>query len=292
MDLINLSSSLAVSIFGGLADRTAKSFVFLQEPMKKADMKMALRTYVSLIFLVATFSAVFSTVTVLVLNVFLQLNGMFALLVFIVPIVTTASMTAYAMLYPTMLFTKRRQEIDANLPFALTHMGSVAKSGIPPYVVFKLLSRFQEYGAIADEMKKIVRNIEIFGMDPLTAMRNVAERTPSDAFKQMLLGLITTTESGGDVKIYLKNAGDQALFEWKTRREKFLQQLSAYAEFYTGIVIAAPLFIIALFAVMALIQPNIEGFSILDLTKLSIYLVVPGVNIVFIAILRNTEVEI
>jgi archaeal flagellar protein FlaJ len=285
-------SSIAVSIFGGLADKSLKIFEFLREPIKKADMKMALRTYVSLMFMLTAVSGAVSAVIVLILSLFLALPGMLGLLVYFIPPVTLLSTFAYAMVYPTFRYIDKRKSIESNLPFALTHIGSVAESGIPPYVAFKLLSQFEEYGEIAVEMKRIVRDIEVFGMDPLTAMKNVADRTPSDSFKQVLLGLITTTESGGDVKTYLKSAGGQALFEWKTKREKFLQQLSAYAEFYTGIVIAAPLFIIALFAVMALIQPDIAGFSIIDLTKLSIYIVVPGVNLAFLAILRNVEVEI
>jgi flagellar protein FlaJ len=171
-------------------------------------------------------------------------------------------------------------------------MGAVVESGIPPSLVFKLISRFEEYGEVSTEMKKIVRNIEVFGLDPLTAMKEVAKRTPSESLKQIFYGFSSTIESGGNIKLYLKNAGQQALFEWRLKREKFLQQLSAYAEFYTGILIAAPLFIISLFAVMNLIQPDIGGFDILTLTKLSIYLIIPVVNVVFLAFLRGIEVEI
>jgi archaellum biogenesis protein FlaJ (TadC family) len=123
-------------------------------------------------------------------------------------------------------------------------------------------------------------------------VREVADKTPSESFKQLLLGFITTTESGGNVKVFLKGASDQALFEWRMKREKFLQQLSAYAEFYTGILIAAPLFIIALFAIMNMISPTLSGYNILDLMKLSIYVILPLMNIIFLVFLRGIEVEI
>jgi flagellar protein FlaJ len=188
--------------------------------------------------------------------------------------------------------SSRKSNIESNLPFVLTHMGAVAESGVPPYVIFRLISQFEEYGEISKEMGKIVRNIETFGIDPLTAVKEVAEKTPSDAFRQMLLGFVTTTESGGNIKVFLKSAGDQALFEWRVKRERFLQQLSAYAEFYTGVLIAAPLFIIALFSVMSMIQPTIGAFGILDLMKISIYLIVPIINGAFLMFLRGVEVEI
>ena len=185
----------------------------------------------------------------------------------------------------------RRKDVETNLPFVLTHMGAVAESGVPPYIIFKLIGEFEEYGEVSKEMKKIVRNIDMFGLDPLAAVKQVADKTPSNEFKQVLLGFVTTTESGGDIKTYLKSTGQQALFDWRMKREKFLQQLSAYAEFYTGLLIAAPLFIVALFSVMSMISPTMAGFSILDLMKLSIYIIVPVLNGGFILFLRGVEVE-
>jgi flagellar protein FlaJ len=194
--------------------------------------------------------------------------------------------------YPSQKAERRKRDIEANLPFALTHMGAIAESGIPPYVVFKLISNFKEYGEISKEMGKIVKNIDEFGVDPLTAVKEVANRTPSDSLKQVLLGFASTIEAGGNIKTFLRSMGEQALFEWRIRREKFLQQLTTIAEFYTGILIAAPLFIISLFAVMNMIQPTIGGFGIFDLMKLSIYALVPAINIGFLLFLSGVEVQI
>jgi flagellar protein FlaJ len=170
-------------------------------------------------------------------------------------------------------------------------MGAIAESGIPPYVIFKLISQFREYGEVANEMRRIVHNIDSFGLDPLTAVKQSAERSPSNELKQVLLGFVSTTESGGDIKNYLKNAGERALFEWRMKRERFLQQLDAYAEIYTGLFIAAPLFIVSIFAVMNMIQPSIGGYSILELMRLSVYVIVPVLNTGFIMFLRGVEVE-
>jgi flagellar protein FlaJ len=193
--------------------------------------------------------------------------------------------------YPYQKVLSRARSIDTNLPFAIAHMGAIASSGIPPSSIFKLLAEFQEYDVLAEEMKKIVRNIEVFGLDPMSAMREVAMRTPSEKFKQLLLGLVSTIQGGGDLKTYLKNAGEQTLFTWRMRRQKYLQQLSAYAEFYTGLLIAAPLFIISLFSVMYMIQPELAGFDILTLMRLSIYLLVPFLNLGFLIFLQTTQIE-
>jgi flagellar protein FlaJ len=289
--MFNLKGT-ATKLFGPTVDKYEDLFVSIKEILPKADIKIPFRTYLSTALFISTFSLIFtSIITLVVLLIFgfpFYLGIIYAVFSsFLVGIVSFVLM----LFYPFQKAASRRKNINTNLPFVLAHMGAIAESGIPPYVIFKLISKFEEYGEISKEMKKIVRNIEAFGIDPLTAVKQIAERTPSEEFKEVLLGFITTTESGGDVKLYLKNAGDQALFEWRMKREKFIQQLSAYAEFYTGILIAAPLFIIALFSIMNMIQPTISGFSILDLTKISLYVVVPVLNIGFITFLRGVEVE-
>lgn len=286
---------LATKYFGWAADLYGQNFDFVKYNLPRAGMRVTFRTYLSTVFFISFISffvaiaGVNIFIEVLAFDVSLFLRIAYSIFIPILAAFATLFVLAF---WPIQKTVSRRKSIESNLPFVLTHMGAVAQSGIPPYIIFKLISEFEEYGEISNEMKKIVRNIESFGLDPLTAVKEVAERTPSESFKQILLGFVSTTASGGNIKLFLKNAGDQALFEWRVRREKFLQQLSAYAEFYTGILVAAPLFIIALFAVMNLIQPNIGGFDILTLTQLSIYLIIPVINIVFLTFLRGVEVEI
>lgn len=286
-------NTIATVLLGGLADKLEKYLGFLKQTLPQADVKVPFRTYLSIAILSAIFVYVFSllffTVATTIVNVKLANKIIF---IGYAPFLLASLTMGVLLLYPRQKVLSRRKNIDINLPFALTHMAAISESGVSPYVMFKLLGNFDEYGEIAREMKVLARNIDTFGVNPLTAVRDLAERTPSDRFRQILLGIISATESGGDVKTYIKNAGDQALFDWKLKREKFMQQLSAYAEFYTGILIAAPLFIIALFAVMNMIQPNIGGFDILTLTKLSIYILIPFLNVGFILFLKGVEVEI
>jgi flagellar protein FlaJ len=283
---------LATSLFGNIVDKYKDMFVFVKDSLSKTDIKIPFRTYMSIVVLTSLIAYIGTLVALIaaltVLGTSLLMTVVYCVFApFLVAIVCMVMLS----LYPYQRMYSRKKNIETNLPFVLIHMGAIAESGIPPYVIFKLISEFKEYGEVSTEMKKIVRNIDMFGIDPLTAVKQAAEKTPSDSFKQVLLGFATTTESGGDVKTFLKSTGQQSLFEWRMRREKFLQQLSAYAEFYTGLLIAAPLFIVALFAVMNMIQPTLAGYGILDLMKLSIYLVVPLLNGGFILFLRGVEVE-
>jgi len=284
--------ALATVLFSGLVDKYGSFFTLVRDSLPKAGIKIAFRSYMSTVFLATTMvyllSVVGVSIAVFIIKVPLLLSIAYMLFI---PITAGIIVFLFLAFYPLQVASSRRKNIESNLPFVLTHMGAIAESGVPPYVIFRLISQFSEYGELAKEMGKVVRNIEQFGIDPLTAVKEVAAKTPSDSFREVLLGFVTTTESGGNVKVFLKSAGQQALFEWRIRRERFLQQLSAYAEFYTGLLIAAPLFIIALFSVLNQIQPTISGYNILDLMKLSIYLIVPIMNGAFLLFLRGVEVE-
>lgn len=286
-------NSLADSMFGWVVDRYGGYFSIVKANLPRADIYVTFRTYMSVVFMVAAIAYVSTLFALLlalnIIEVSLLMKAAYAVFV---PFLVAMTAVVVLVFYPYQKVVERRKSIEANFPFVLTHMGAVAESGVPPYVIFKLISEFGEYGEVASEMKKIVRNMDNFGLDPLKAVKEVAERTPSDKLKQMLLGFVTTTESGGDIKAFLKGAGQQALFDWRMKRERYLQQLDAISEFYSGIMIAAPLFIIALFAVMNMIQPTIAGFDILFLTKVGIYGVVPVLNLAFLAFLQGTEVEI
>lgn len=283
----------STALFGGFADKYENLFRIIKDNLPKANMKIAFRTYMSMLFLFTLIIYFASLITMIVTLQFIQLTALLQIAYIIfVPILVAMLSAMFFAFYPSQKAGARRKNIETNLPFMLTHMGAIAESGVPPYVIFRLVSEFSEYGEITKEMGKIVRNIDSFGIDPLTAVKEVAEKSPSDDFKEILLGFVTTTESGGNVKVFLKSAADQALFNWKTKRERFVQQLSQYAEFYTGLLIAAPLIIIAVFSVLNQIEPNIAGYDILDLMKLSIYLLIPILNGAFLLFLSGIEVEI
>jgi flagellar protein FlaJ len=291
--MLESMKGFATSSFGWVVDKYPEFFSVIKDNLPKADIRISYRTYASVVILfsiitfILSLTVSFIALTILQTQILLRIFYSFftSLLIAVVAFIVFA-------FYPSQKAERRKRDIEANLPFALTHMGAIAESGIPPYVVFRLISNFKEYGEISREMGKIVKNIDEFGVDPLTAVKEVANRTPSDRFKQILLGFITTIEAGGNVKTFLKTMGEEALFEWRIKREKFLQQLTTIAEFYTGILIAAPLFIISLFAVMNMIQPTLAGFGIFDLMKLSIYVLVPIINIGFLLFLSGIEVQI
>src|SRR3989344_3713698 len=153
--------------------------------------------------------------------------------------------------YPFHIITSKRNSIEANSPFVINHMAAIAASGVPPFVIFKLISNIPEYEEVSNECKRIVRNVDTFGMDIVSAVKNVIDRTPSDNFR--------------------------------LRRERYMQALSTYADLYTAVLIAAPLFFVSILSILSLVGGHIFGLPIDVALRLGIYTLIPLLNIFFLA---------
>lgn len=280
------------SVFTPISFRIKEWFKFLREPLKKAKIRYSLIGYLNLMFF-TIFISVSSVMFFAYFLVKLFSFSMFysAMVLYLMPLLTGVIILLFFVYYPYQKMDSIKNDIENTLPFALSHMASIAEAGAPPHVMFRIISSFKEYGAVADELKEIVRRVDVYGVDLITAIRDVAKNTPSPLMKKVLYGIVSTMESGGDLKGYLKTLGDQSLFEWRIKRQKYIQQLSTYSEIYIGVIVAAPLFLIAIFAIMNMIQGNIGGMSMIDIMKMSVYGIIPFLNLAFLIFLKGTEVE-
>ncbi|MFB6217111.1 MAG: type II secretion system F family protein [Candidatus Aenigmatarchaeota archaeon] len=283
------TAAAANTLFGPTVDKYSENFEDLKEDIKKANMDILYRTYVSQIFLFSSFAGLVGAIGGLAYSYNAGL-GLVESLQFVIgmPVALTLIVFGGMYMYPGQKASSRRKNIDDNLPFALNHLGAIATSGIPPTSMFELLDSFEEYGGISEEAGEISRRVNVFGEDLTTALREMAERSPSDDWSEVLYGIISTVETGGDLKSYLQEKADEALFEYNMTREKEIEKLSTYASFYTAILIAAPVFLVVILAVMNLLGGQIGGFAIRDLMWLGVHVVIPVINALFVAFLALT----
>jgi flagellar protein FlaJ len=191
-------------------------------------------------------------------------------------------------LYPVERERSRQKSIENNLPFAITHMTAISSSGIPTEFMFELLTGFKEYGEITQDSKLIMRNIKTFGMSSVDAIKDVADRTPSQGFRELLLGIVSTIESGGNLIEYLKGMSDKSLFDYRIKREKYLKTLSTYADIYTALLVAAPLMMLSMLATMSIIGGSIMGLTIDELIMLITWVMLPVFNVAFLVFIHVT----
>ncbi len=280
------TSAAANALFGPTVDRHGKYFQGLKQDLNEADMDVLYRTYVSKIFLY-TIGAFFLAMLgggIYTLSVGATTYQIVRYSVGM-PLAVSILVFAFMFMYPGQKAKRRKRAIDESLPFAVNHLSAIATSGIPPSSMFQLLSTFDEYGGISREAGEISRKVNVFGEDFTTAIREVAESSPSEEWSELLYGILSTVETGGNLEDYLKEKAEEALFEYKMEREKEIERLSTYASFYTAILIAAPVFLVTILSVMNLLGGQLMGFAIRDLMWMGVHVIIPVINTLFILFL-------
>lgn len=288
-DLEHSLKKLAIKLFGGLADRYSKHFSNVRQSLITSGTRILFRTYLSLMFFV-TFITFLSLILLTSLFVgYLKLNPIYSTLGVIIMSLFFSSIAFFIIyLYPISIAENKKRDIEANLPFAMTHMSAVAESGAPPLTVFKILSQFKEYGEVAKEAEKITRNVEVFGLDELSALRDRTLKSPSPSFKDILQGILTTIQTGGNLRKYLTEESEKAMFEYTIRREKYNQLLSTYADLYTALLVAAPMIFVVVLSTLNVIGGTIFGMS-LEVTMILGLVILTFLNVIFLLFIELTQ---
>lgn len=280
---------IAIKLFGKTADRLSDNFLSLKQSLITADAKVLFRTYLCLMFFLSLIAFTVTFFMTLVFSIYMRLDIIFIILGLIIMPSFFASLTFFLIYaYPVSITQNRKRDIDANLPFAITHMAAVAESGAPPLTIFKILSKFKEYGEISREFGKITRNVEVFGLDEITALRQTITKSPSSEFKDVLEGMLTAIQTGGSLKGYLVEEAGKAMFEYTVRREKYNQLLSTYADLYTALLIAAPMIFVVVLSILSVLGGDVLGLTIDQLMTYGIGSLI-ALNAIFLIFLHVTQ---
>jgi len=285
----NFLKKIAIKLFGRLSDKFSNSFISLKETLITANARVLFRTYLSIAFLFSFIIFIFTFLITLITSILLKLNLSFTLFGLAVVPSFFACLTFFLIfIFPFSVTQSRKRDIEANLPFALTHMAAISESGAPPLTIFKILSQFSEYGEVSKEAREITRDVEVFGLDEISALRENSSKSPSSDFKDVLEGMITTIQSGGSLKSYLIEESGKAMFEYAVKREKYNEVLATYADIYTALLIAAPMIFIVVLAALNIMGGSLFGFTIQELMILGT-VSLAALNSIFLAFLCLTQ---
>lgn len=280
---------LAKATFGWLVDKYIKNFEPLKPHLRGARINVLLNTWVSITFFFTALAYVTSLAAVLIVGTLFDIFYLIYILMLVfIPILSAAFTFLIFYIYPIEKAKSRARSIENNLPFAITHMAATASSGIPVEFMFSLIGGFKEYGEISEEANTIVKNIRAFGYSSIVAMKNVATQTPSKKLREILMGISSTIETGGNMTAYLKQMSEKALFDYRIKREKYLKTLSTYADIYTAMLVAAPLFLLSTLAIMSIIGGDIMGMSTSQIITLMTWVLLPAMNVTFLVFIHVT----
>jgi archaeal flagellar protein FlaJ len=254
----------------------------LLSSLAASNIRILSKTYLSMIL----FSSLISFPIFLI--VLFLLTGSILISLFS-SILVSIAVFGIAYSYPFTIANERRSKIDQELVFGVVHMASIAGSGAQPINIFKLLVDSNEYDELKEELKRILNYVNIFGYNLSTALKAVANSTPSMDLKELFGGMISTIETGGDIRQYLSDKSKDSLNKYRLDQKKRLEAIATYSEVYTGFLIAGPLLFIVTFAILEKVSPVVSGIPISTLATMGTFVVLPFLNILFILFLETNR---
>jgi flagellar protein FlaJ len=198
---------------------------------------------------------------------------------FLLPIIAGAGMTQATFfilqMMPKIHIKNRGAKLIEELPHFLGYMATLATSGLSLEGIFKAIASEDSDEEIVKDAKFITRNIDVMGMDLISAITDLIKRTPSGPYAELLEGAIITVQSGGNLKEYFIATGKVQLEEKKMSLKRSTESLGMMAEMYTVMLIVFPLMAVIMLAVMSIMSPDLAGFDLITLMNLLTYVLVP-----------------
>jgi len=257
----------------------------LLEALTSSNIRILSRTYLSIVL----FSTVLLFPISFIITLLLTTSVLLGLVVSILVSVLTFGIV-YS--YPFMIANDRKSKIGQELVFGIVHMSAIAGSGAQPIKIFQLLVDSGDYDELAEELKRVLNYVNVFGSNLSSALKAVSDSTPSQELKEIFNGMISTIETGGDIRQYLRDKSEDSLVKFKTNQRKRIETVGVYSEVYTGFMIAGPLLFIVTFAILEKVSPVIGGIPIGTLATLGTFVLLPFLNILFILFLETTNAGI
>ncbi|HJJ72341.1 MAG TPA: type II secretion system F family protein, partial [Methanocorpusculum sp.] len=182
--------------------------------------------------------------------------------------------------YPALEASGRKNKIEQDLPYAITYMQALS-STVTLYTIFRnVYDAADLYGEVSRECGLIVRDVELFGEDLLTAIENTIKVTPSENFRELLNDLALVYKSGGNLTNFF-NAKSESYRELaRQQMDSLLQFMEMIAEIYVTAFVAGPIAIIIM-----LVAQNLSGSNSIGNMMPLLYIGLPLGAIALIGIL-------
>jgi flagellar protein FlaJ len=278
----------AYQLVGGRTARFLPLFNDLDGSLKKSGMKTNFKAYVSTAILASLLvsASVMVVLPVLLFFVF-QLSLLLSLLFGVGISLLAGAITVIGFYsYPGYRADSLKRSLEDGLPFTASYMSILAGAGVPPDFIWRSLAQVDSPAAVSNMARNVVRDVELFGFDVISALETTSSRTPSERFKELLEGFISVVHSGGSMVKYLRGRTQQYMKMKQLALKRFSDSLGVLAEFYVTLMVAGSLIFVIMLAVMSMLGGG--GFGPLDsrlLLQLLTYLGLPIGSVIFLVII-------
>jgi flagellar protein FlaJ len=272
MPLLKTLEGVSYRLFGSVSPKFLSGVFEFKDHLARAGIKIYPETYVSLMFLIATLTLPVSIIA-FVLLYFTKI----LFLIFLIPLPIYV-MIGF-MVAPMSKAGERASALDREMPFSATYVTVMASGGIPPYMSFKRLSSVELLPSTRKEARALIRDVEIFGVDPLSALEKAAKYNPLDIFRDFISGYASTVIIGGDVIHFLETKAQEIFKAGSMKVKSAAERMGMLLESFIIVMVLMSLCFYILFSVESIYSTGLDMNSGVIMYT---YVFTPLLSIVFI----------
>lgn len=252
-------------------------FPSLEKAIKESMMPIPYEVYVSSMIFFSMIASVLGAVVGIVITLLFDIQP--NALEYAIPFGSAIGMggMAFGILYsiPSFRVKTRSTKLMEEIPHFIGYMSTLATSGLSLEGIFKAIAREESEEEMVKDARFIVRNLDIIGMDLITAVTDLINRTPTGPYSELLEGAINTAQAGGDLKEYFNATAKVQLEEKKQLMARTTESLGAVAEIYTILLIVFPLLAVIMLSIMGIMSPSLGGFDLVTLINILTFAIIP-----------------
>ncbi len=270
-------SRFCARVFSKLFERFDFSEKDKNRMLEKANIAMMYQEYFSMVIMNIIIGFISAFISSFIIYQLFS-NSITALLMLMISSIVPVAIGVYYISLPSSKAKARGREIDLYMPYATNFINTMSVAGISPAEIFEALSQVTLYGELQKEAQKITTEIDMMGVDAITALKNAIKITPSQKFKEFIQGILSVIQSGSELGPYFERCVDEFMKDDLVQRKRGLESLAIMAESFVVTVIAFPLFLIIILSVMGLTSGGIQfefffiiAFMVLPMAYMGFY---------------------
>lgn len=221
-------------------------------------------TIITLFFLIVFFYGLYKLSLWLCILIAFAINLTIVLPLFIV----------FSIVLPRFMYFNRGSVIESKIPIFLSITAFLSSAGLSLQEIFSKIIIFlgDNYKFFYVELDLIKSYIQI-GIPLNETLKTVASLTPSQTFREFLLGLSSLSVVGGDIGSFVRSMFDRYVSRYELKIERAVNALNIYMEIYVAISLLIPV-LAGSMAVLFVLSP-IAGISFEAFMILITFILVP-----------------
>ncbi len=158
--------------------------------------------------------------------------------------------------YPYILFEKKKVQINNNMHYYITYIGTLATLQISRSILFRKVAEKKTFGEIANISKKILYLSKSWNLGYAQTCRRIAVFAPSKLMGDFLDRFAAMLDFGQDLSTFLSEEQVTVLDEYEIEYKKSLENIKMLQEVFVSMTVAT-----GFMMSIALLLPMIMGFS-------------------------------